>query len=373
MHCVPFLALFALLPVTIVAQGIVRSVPSGYATIDAAIAASSPGDTVEVAPGTYPAFDCGIGVTIRAVTPGTVDVQLYTGLIGNVPLNMTLAAQPSETVHCVGLQFLFPSVGGSAFPVLELDARIVVEDCTFAEGAGVVRVPSGAIVHMQSVIGNGPQVQVHGKLTLTQCALRAPVALGLTWAALSVTGSAHAAASSFVGGGSSFFSAQPAITSGPQARIELTDCSIERNAFATGLTCAIAGSGSLRLVRCTSNTPNCLPAQAASGLAVERTGPLQLGAPWGVTYRDQPMQIVGIHAGSEIGDIALPIFVQNWTAPLGASFPVGFAVTGAQGHASFVWTLPTSAILIGTPLWLHGFSGLTLQLQVSPPVGGLLR
>jgi hypothetical protein len=49
--------------------------PAGLAQIRDALAISSPGDVIQVQPGTYAQFTVSIGVTIRALIPGTVNIQ----------------------------------------------------------------------------------------------------------------------------------------------------------------------------------------------------------------------------------------------------------------------------------------------------------
>jgi len=361
------------------AQAVLTVGPGAFASIPAALAVASPGAVVAIAPGTYPAFACSVGVTLRPTGPGAVVIDLVSGNpFPPVGTPMQFAAPAGQTIHIVGLTFQFPAAGtfASAHPELFVASDAVFEDCTIAASQGFangsLRVGLGAVVHLQNVTSQGPTLRVEGRATASQCAFTGAWVLGFPLAAAWVTGSLHASHSVFLGGSSSTQAGGAGVDVSAAGQLFATDGTIERGA-GIGASCAVGGAGVARLVRIASNTPACLPAPAPSGLGAQRAGPVVRGGTFAVGYRAGPIVPVGVHLSHAIASTPLPFTSQPWGAPLGGSFEVAFGLTDASGQATFAFAIPNLAALVGLPVWLHGWSGWAFPLEVAPPVGGLVR
>ena len=98
------------------AQTIWNVGPGGLPSIPAALVVASPGDIVDISPGTYPAFDCSIGVTLRAV-PGTVAIDMLSPVIGP-GVSMLWSAPAGQTTTTLYHQDLRCRATTSASPPL---------------------------------------------------------------------------------------------------------------------------------------------------------------------------------------------------------------------------------------------------------------
>jgi hypothetical protein len=361
------------------AQTVLTVGPGGFPTIPAALAAAVPGAIVEIAPGVYPAFDCSVGVTLRAISPGTVVVDLAANPFPpGAGTPMQFAAPAGQTIHVVGLTFSLPAASFTSDwnPQVALLSDAVMEDCTLtgqqANAKGSLRVGPGAVVHLQNVTTQGPMLRVEGLATAVQCSFAGPWVLGFTSSAVWLAGRLHASDCSFTGGSSSTQAAGAGIDVAAAGELFAVDCAVQRG-FGPGAACAIAGSGTVRIARVASNSPACLPTAAASGLGVQRSGPVVRGAPFAVSFRGGPLFPVGVHLSHAVASVPLPFTAQPWGAPLGASFEVAFGLTDVAGQLPLTFAIPNSPVFVGLPVWLHGWSGWTFPLDVAPPVGGLVR
>lgn len=361
------------------AQSVLTVGPGGFPSIPAALAVASPGAIVEIAPGTYPAFSCGVGVTLRPAGPGAVVIDLVSGNpFPPIGTSVQFAAPAGQTIHVVGLAFLLPAAGTfpSAHPEVLVASDAVFEDCTLAASQGFangsLRVGPAAVVHLQNVTSQGPMLRVSGRATVSQSAFTGSWALGFPLPAAWIEGMLHANHSVFVGGSSSTQAGGAGVETSAAGQLFATDCTIQRGA-GSGASCAFLGAGAARLARVASNTPACLPAAATSGLGAQRGGPVVRGGTLAVGYRAEPLAPVGVHLSHAIASTPLPFTTQPWGAPLGGSFEVAFGLTDAGGQATFPFAIPNLAALAGLPVWLHGWSGWTFPLDVAPPVGGLVR
>ncbi|MCC7066523.1 MAG: hypothetical protein IT456_27265 [Planctomycetes bacterium] len=356
--------------------------PGGYPDVTAALAAAAPGDEIEVAAGSYPAFQCAIGVTIRAAVPGTVTIVLDGGVFAPNGYPMQFSAPAGQSVRLVGLRFGMPSGSliASGLPEITFACAIALEDCEFndlaggpSRGRGLLRVSNGAFSHWQNVRVAGPGVLVEGKLTAVQSELVGTFSLGLTNDAMRVVGTLLASHGSFVGGTSSTQPAGAGILVHAGARVWLTDCTIDRGASFSNACSLVDLGGQIDLTRCTSAvTPACLPVGSGAGLGVQRSGPIAQGLPFSIDYRTGPGVPVAVLASFQLADVVLPGLLQPWAAPQSA-FNAAFGFANAQGDLTFSFTLPAVPSFQGLPLWFHGVGGVSLPLQVAAPVGGLVR
>ena len=361
------------------AQTIWNVGPGGLSTIPAALAVASSGDIVEISPGTYPAFNCSIGVTFRAAVPGSVEFNLDIAFLPGTGVSMQWSAPPGQTIQAVGVRFRFPEASPtvpSTQPQLALGGNAVLEDCTLTSvngnAKGSLHVVSAAVVHLQNVVTRGPVLVVNGRATAVQCDIRGPLLTGFTVDGAQVQGTLHASNCVLVGGSSFMQAAGAGLWVETAGQAWLTDCNVQRGG-GFGATCAVAGPGAIQLVRCTTNTPACVPAPAAAGLGVQRLSPVVGGATFAVAYRSDPLFPVGVHVSFALASVPLPFAVQPWGAPLGGSYEIAFGLTDALGDLTFPFAIPANPVFTGLPLWFHGWSGWTFPLQVAPAVGGLLR
>lgn len=151
------------------AQAVLTVGPGGFPTIPAALAVANPGDLVDIAAGTYPAFDCGVGVTLRATAPGSVQFDLARGFLPGTGVSMQFAAPPGQTLHVVGVRFLFPEASPTipdVQPQLVLGSTAVLEDCTLTSALGnakgSLRIGPAAGVHLQNPAFSGLPIWLHG-------------------------------------------------------------------------------------------------------------------------------------------------------------------------------------------------------------------
>jgi hypothetical protein len=361
------------------AQAIWNVGPGGFPTIPAALAVANPGDFIDLAPGTYAAFDCSIGVTFRAQVPGSVECNLDIGFLPGTGVSTQWNAPPGQTIHAVGVRLRFPAASPtvpSVQPQLSLGGNVVLEECTLTSlndnAKGSVQVGPAAVVHLQNVVARGPVLVVDGRATAVQCDLRGPLLMGFTQPAVWVQGSLHASHCVLVGGSSSLQAGGAGLRVETNGKAWLTDCTVQRG-DGLGASCAVAGGGAIQLARCTTNTPACLPAPATAGLGVQRLSPVVGGATFAIAYRSDPLFPVGVHLSFGLVSVPLPFAVQPWGAPLGGSFEVAFGMTDALGDLTLPFAIPANPVFTGLPLWFHGVSGLTLPLQVAPAVGGRVR
>ena len=181
-HVVSSLALLAALP----AQTTHLVGPIGFAQISHAIDVASPGDTVLVAPGTYAQFKLNKGITIRAITPGTVTVAYnpaFSTIFGCPLLSLCLSTEVTEfsvptgqAAHVVGLRFADSVVT----PFVVLRVRVVggcttFDSCEF-RGASSALETTGARVHLQqcsiaSTSAGGPLTASNSVITAVDCVI----------------------------------------------------------------------------------------------------------------------------------------------------------------------------------------------------------
>jgi hypothetical protein len=333
--------------------------PGGYAHIDAAIAAASPGDVLVVMPGTYPGFAVTKGVTIRPAVAGTVTFAgTFVYISAQVP--------PGETAHLARLQLpVMICTGG----------RLALEDCTVAPGH--VAVQGGSLVVLEGCTVNSQA---------TFAAIRADqqselVAVDSTIAftpLLPWPGAARSAVE--VAGGSRFRGSRLQLTSSSSALAQagaavVADAGssvwVSDSTLVAAGTCAIEAPNG-RHDRCVL-TPNCSTLPAGFVLGAHRVAPLQNGAPFTVEYTLQPGMAVGVLAAPTFASQTYPELEQSLLLPAASAFPLAALVADGQGLASGTWNVPAGPQFVDRTLWLQGFTGFALPLQASPLVGGVVR
>ena len=340
--------------------------PGGFADLNQALAAATDGDVLLVQPGSYPTFLTTLGVTIRAIVPGTVTLLPGLGTIFNL--------QPGKSAHVVG-------VNTSALYVSR--GSISLDQCT------IVGTPMGfgglhaqdCSLHLQSctvrglpAFGGPPPAALrafNAVVTGVDCTIEGVTALG-TWgypgAAVEVRNSELRLASSIVRGGDGLLSPVAyAVNADAASHVWLADCTLS----STLTPCPVDATNG-RLARCTL-TPNCGPLPSGEGLGARRTSLLQTGAPFSVEFRDEPNRAVVVWAAFELQPTSSPLLEQTALLPQASAFPLATVVTNALGTAVASWQIPAGSMFVDRTLWLQAAAGISLPVQTSVVVGGVVR
>ncbi len=376
--------------------------PAGFAQIRDALLASQPGDTVLVQPGTYAHFDLTIPVTVRAVTPGTVDVAYDPAIAGPGCLNFSLCAAfqgptrlsppVGSTAHLVGLRFvpnIVPAVGGIVVRhrVQVGGGRVVFDQCELrATGTAALLVQSAEAHLLGCVVeGIGPFDQTHG--CVLQSASMTAVSTSFTGGAASGVGLAaglgivltqsrlHASAIAVRGGDHAFGGfGGAAVSCDGGSQFDVSDSSFV--AGQGGSPCPMTGGGvaGSRAARSqVGQGPTCPVPVATNVTGVSRPQPIVLGGVFTVAVTSAPFLPVACFASPRLGSVALPGIRERVALDLGAAVEVGVLAADANGLASFAWNVPNDPQLVGLELWLQALSGTAPLFSVSPPVGSIVR
>jgi hypothetical protein len=379
---------FAVLAVPLPAQPIHVVGPGGLPQIRDALAIAAPGDVVHVQPGTYAQFRCDLGVTIRALVPGSVTVAIDPAFIGPCAACWSegiteLAPPPGQTVHLIGLAFSAAWVvfqGQFVYPSVQVTSgRATFENCAIEATSAVF-----AGLHVQ-------QASVH----LQSCTIDATEILtgitGLRAIDASVTAvdngiTTHASLSSALGSavwltGSTLHGSGLVLTSFTPSTLRADDSPVwlsDSTLVNNGSLCPVGFTGvTPQLDRCTllpaaANCPPFLP--AASLLGVSRPAPLQSGQPFTLVFQTVPNGFVAVWASTAFGGGAVPgVLAQPVATEPTMAIDAGIVFAGAGGNAIATRTLPAGPALVDVPIWFQGVTGFSLPLQVSPPAGGTVR
>jgi hypothetical protein len=355
--------------------------PGGFPQVAAALAVAGPGDVVLVQPGTYQGFTASIGVTIRAVTNGTVFLQS----------TCTVSAMPPQSLHLVDLDFL--------------DLRVIGGTCTMDRcrarqptGPGAAVLVSGATLCLQNCVIGRPGASLgvlydagmglsaaYGKITATGTTFRGldrgmwptqPASPGI--ALLNCT--LHGSDLVIEGGDATSTGSPSTIASGivaSSSTVWLTDSTV-RGGRATDLLgsppfgCPVVATAG-RLARCTLDPPNCAPAVPTTGamLGASMAVPLQSGAAFQVAFRAAPNEVVGVFASLGRGHLAVPGIEQPVGLDLATVLSLDILLADAAGNANGTWSLPPGTA--NRQLWLQALTTTAAPIQLAPAVGGIVR
>ncbi len=351
----------------------------GFASIQAALAVAASRDVILVQPGSYPAFHANVGVTIRAVTPGTVFVQ-----------NPNIVSCPAtEVVHLVDLDLRTLFVNGTT---CTLDRCRV----TPAAAGGVSLVANSARLHLQQCdvgVAGAPSLgaffgaldATHSAITAANCSFRgcdgvlasswpgrAGVRLHQTWfhgSHLTVQGGDGVAGSG---------TAQPGdAVSAFGGRIWISDSTLQGGTAtnlggpaACPLVATTTGGALSRCVQLPAPCPTAL-GQNGPGLGVHVAAPLQSGAPFQLDFPTEPGTFVGVFASHGLLTSVLPGFAQHAALDPATLMPLAVLVADPTGRASGTWTLPPGTANL--TLWFQAVAAGPSPLQLSPPAGGVVH
>lgn len=354
--------------------------PGGFAQIGAALAGAAAGDTIVVQPGNYSGFTVGVGVTIRALTSGTVFVQ--SPITVNCPF--------PQRAHLIGLD---------ASEVSVQSAACTFDDCRVVPlplYAGAVRADQAVLSFQDCVLGTPSSSQL--SFGGTACGLFAAasvvsavdtVFLGrardiyyfpASPAVFLMSGSSlHASRCTLRGGdGVSTVpsSMAPALNAASSA-VWLTDSTLSggRPYDSPGsqpVACPVFATLG-RLSRCTLQPANCPPAIATNGngVGVHRTAPWRANTTSGVDVRGAANTIVGVFGSNDLDAFVVPLLEQPCQLGFATLVPITLLLTDGNGNASVAWAVPPGTA--GSSLWLQLVADGNAPLQTSPVVGGIVR
>lgn len=364
----------------------------GLPQIRDALAIAAPGDVVLVQPGTYAQFQATIGVTIRAAVPGTVVIDLDLSVLPPSCTGFCLANEaatrflppPGHAVHCDGLQFVTSpqTVFGVFHRVLVDGGTVSFANCTLRSSYLHALTVTQARVHLQDCTleclgtGNGwpPLVAYTSTISAMRCALTASqTTFTLPGAAVWLRSSTLQASQLQLRGGLMGFG-------GGAAALDLDATSSawisDSQLTGGGGACPVVnngGSGRIDRSVLLPSLATCTSLPTALVLGIDSATPPQAGAPFVVDFRTAPNQLVGIYASSTLGNGALPGLADQ---PLGLdsanAWFAGLVTADANGLASAAWTLPNGPF-VGVPLFVLGVGLAPPRVELSPPVGGVVR
>ncbi|MGE3173080.1 MAG: hypothetical protein AB7O97_10685 [Planctomycetota bacterium] len=360
--------------------------PGGFAQLDAAIAAASPGDFVQVATGTYLPFTCSKGVTIAAAPGADVRIlptpslaaaatvfQIPAGQSARVfGLHFDTAALRVQTTRVLAgtATFELCSFTGS-FPqsetLLVQNASAWLRGCQMGaldsdSPCAALRAQNAAVAAVDcdfvgsrarnSVSDGGPGVDASGSsLHLSRCQLRGGDSGG-----------------SFVGG--------------EAVRTDRGDLTwISDSVLTAGAAVGIpnvplhyTGATPPHIAR-TSRNGSFGPPVIQDHLVgfAEATQTLQRGGVYRVDWQTLPNGVLAVLFSDEL-DAQPPILTleSTWLPALGTQW-LATLVADGTGRATFTATVPNSPALRDIGVWLHAGDPLATPWRAAPPVGGLLR
>lgn len=371
--------------------------PGGLPQIRSALAIAAPGDTILVQPGTYAQFDANLGVQIRAVVPGSVQVVWDAafappGCVNNLIClsyeGATRLAPPNgQTLTLVGLSFPPLDSTISTFFVIRnrveiTSGRVVLDGCDLGSTAQQALRVVNATVHLVGgrVAGRNSVGTTIG-LRATNAAITAVGTTFLGSSPLSYASAAEAMVLSdtnFQGSGVVALGGQ-ILQGGPTApalRAGGGSVRVSDSYLASGGPdgCPFVGSANVVAARCTFGpaAPSCQALPTGPLLGLNQNGVPQNGQAFTLTFHAEPGDLVGVLWSLDLATRPLPLFAQAWWAP--ASAPTaGLFVADPQGGAAGTWLLPANPGLTGLPVWFHAFAGTSLPLSAAPPAGGAIR
>ncbi|HEX5054808.1 MAG TPA: hypothetical protein VFZ65_23730 [Planctomycetota bacterium] len=335
------------------AQSVLTVGPGAYPDIGAAVAAASPGDIIEVATGTYPAFQVDKGVTIRGAFDAT----------GAAPAWVIPAGQ---VLHVVGGGFDQVTLAGG---------RATFDGTLFTTCFATPLLVDHATAHLQdcylsSCFNSYPTLRVVAA-DVTMVLTRFIATSGIVVAPLiQLDGSRLHASRCLLS-----YNNYPCVSAVNGATAWISDTTINQQAFG----CALQTVGStIRTDRlqftgaaqggCPTGTPGTL-------LGVDRPQPIQPGGSFTLQYLSAPNDFVVVFASPFLGTVDWSPFLEqpSWLDDQSA-FAVTVLVADSLGRANAAWSIPGNPAFANLTLWFKGVGGFAgWPLQASPVVGGVVR
>lgn len=367
--------------------------PGGFAQIRDALAVAAPGDIVDVQPGSYAHFTASVGVTIRALTIGTVVVDYDPAFTppgcGSNPACLAtegptrIAPPAGQVVHCIGLDFRQAVNGFFIHHVRVTSGTATFDRCAMRCQSNYALFVDGARVHLQhstlSSYGTGSSFGGLWANSSAVTAVRCTFSGSSATAALPGPG-VRLSSSDFQGsrlqltGGANLFGGAGA----PGIQLDATSSAWISDSTITGggTGCPVnVGGGTGRFDRCVLSPagPGCTSLPTGLVVGADSSTPLQNGAPFTVDWRTDPNQFLLIFVSPGLGFIPLPgLTDQPVSIDLANAWLATVLLSDATGFATQTWNMP-AGLYIDTSVFVMG-AGLTpTTFALSPPIGGVIR
>ncbi len=377
--------------------------PGGFAQIRDALAAAATGDIIHVHPGVYAQFSVTTGVTIRALTPGTVAVGFDQSVLpSNCIHNPTCAASNEatsidipngETTNLIGLNFQASTVTGLGTSIQHHVAvrsgTATFADCHIESFHSEALLVTNATVHLANCVISGADLGntsrgirgVSANITAIDSEIfGSQVGIGLLppGEAVLMTNSRFHGCGLLLRGGQTLGNTQGsnAVTAS-LGSVWISDSALQGGP----LSCPIAKTGSMpRLDRVTiiAQTFNCMNVPPSGSLiSISQSQPLQIGQWANFNLRTAPSGLLAIYASTDLAAMPIAGFEQPIWLDAANAFNVGFHVAGFLGHSSASVLIPNSPAVMDQAIWFQAVGTTTWPfastLQVSPIAGGVIR
>jgi hypothetical protein len=339
----------------------------GFATIQAAIDAASPGDIVRVDPGLHAAFTLNKGLTILGSQGGSTSILSF-GTTSFPQVQVPVG----QIAHLIDLQFTTMTIGSS---------HATIDRCSFT-GAQPRLVITNAVVHLQrcTIQSTSPGVGAplptlfldNANVFASDCTFRGVDAgpFGSPGTAMAINGSRFHGTRLVVAAGTGVSSAAvPALVADQASAVQICDSTVSTTSGGCPL---VATNG--RIARSTL-TPSCAPLPVLPMLGVARVQsiPPATGQTLSLEFHTSPGAFVFPWAAFDLAPVSVPFLTSDLLLDVATAFPAGLLVADPTGRAVGAWSIPASLALQYRTIWLQGFSGLTLPLESSVAVGGVIR
>lgn len=343
--------------------------PNGFAQVNSIAPFAQDGDTIEIEPGSYQPFTCNVGLTIRAMLPGTVTIDAAASS-GEILLDVPAL----QTVNLADLSI--------NCRVRVINGRSALTNCEVITQASSVIYVLNATMHLVRCtvrqLGSSSQSWApalradQSDVTAVDCVFDGGAPLSFN-EGVSLYGSRmHGSGLTIIGDAPSGLGGGLSALHG--SKVWLTD-STATSQFSCPL--RMWNGGEIFVDNVTligSTTGECTAGTAKSMLAVSQPNVLTTGAPFPLNYRGQPNSFLAVFASGRLGTVNWgPLLDQPSWLDEGASFAAALVVTDASGFASVSWPIPNLAGIAGRQLWFKGINGLALPFQASAVAGGVAR
>lgn len=369
--------------------------PGGLPQIRDALAIAAPGDVIHVLPGTYAHFTANVGVTIRALVPGSVTVAydaLFAppGCLANpfcaITQGATTFAPPNDqAVHVTDVTFA-PNVVGSftRHRVVVASGTVTFDGCTIDAWETTALSITDALVHLhrchvagQGLITAHALIASSSHLTMVDSTI-----VGNSTFSVATPGDAvrvvsctlKASGCSFTGGTLMFGGPDgAALRTDAESRVWISDSTL----IGGNDSCAIQGTPAVgQIARCTVTQVGaaCGTMLAAPLIGVELPAPIQNGSIFFVHMRTEPNVLVAVHASPRLGHYEFPgVLAQPSALDLTSFFAAGVFISDNNGDVTAVWGMPAGEFIDET-IWLETIAFLPASpIIVGPVVGGVIR
>jgi hypothetical protein len=339
----------------------------GFATIQAAIQAASPGDVVLVDAGLHAAFTLDKGLTVVGSATGGTSILSF----GNTAVPV-IDVPAGQIAHLVQMQFTTMRIVGG---------HVTIDRCSFTGARPRLNI-TNAVAHLQrcSVIPTGNTVGapdstvfVHdAEVFASDCTIH-----GLPGSPFGAPGTAiainlstfHGSHMTVAAGTFASTFAVPALVADAASTVLLSDSVLSTT---SGPCPVVATNG--RMARCTL-TPNCSPLPVLPMLGAARTfaNPLQLGLPFSIDFHGDPNGLVLPWAALDLVPANVPFLSGALLIDPTTAFSAGLLVADPNGLATGTWSIPSAPVLQHRTLWFQAFAGVSLPLASSVACGGVIR